>query len=253
MNPFKVMRTRRAGGGGIVWKGSTYGENYNNAGTVTLNYAGGFFDAANNPITPVADDLIVCFTGHAGLAGRSIAQLAPVGNVSGGFTAAHAAAFGMADSNYFTGGVHYQFVGTNTSLQIVNCGVSGDAIGVAIHVFSGVNATTVLDVASVVTQGGNTGQVNPPAITPVTAGAKIIVCGGMAGGSSSILQNPGDLSSVNGHFRNWNALSGTRKLQIAAGLKLDWTSGAFDPALWTGGSSNTTDSWGAACIALRPA
>lgn len=31
-----------------------------------------------------------------------------------------------------------------------------------------------------------------------------------------------------------------------------WTSGAYDPAAWTGGETAVTDSWSAATVVLRP-
>jgi hypothetical protein len=129
--------------------------------------------------------------------------------------------------------------------------VNSNGIGVAVMALRGVDATTPLDVALTTAAGTESLKPNPPAITPATAGAKIVVIGA-ASNPTVLFSNPGDLSAATNHFRSIRGLGGTFNAIVGMGLKLDWTSGAFDPAEFTGGGVATTGSWIGVTLALRP-
>jgi hypothetical protein len=152
-------------------------------------------------------------------------------------------------------GVAYKIMGVSpdTIVTIPGTGLSGCAV--TIVALRSVNTTTPLDVAVTVATSTNTGQPNPASITPITAGALISVHVGAAepGTSDGDLTNPGDLSSVTNHFRAIASHGSNDTSHAGHGLKLNWTSGAFDPAQWAGGSIHADSSWGAVTIAWRPA
>jgi hypothetical protein len=121
----------------------------------------------------------------------------------------------------------------------------------AVHVWRGVNATTPMDVTRAVATGTNTGVPNPPALTPVTAGAVIVVVGAYAAefghgaaltaaSLDNFVQAHGDGSGNNFH--------------VGVGVgSIEWTSGSYDPAAFGGGEADTSNSWCACTLALRPA
>lgn len=116
----------------------------------------------------------------------------------------------------------------------------------AIHVWRGIDPTTAIDVATVTATGVNTGVVDAAAITPTTAGAIILVAGASSDAATTAL--------TSGELDNFlsSASPDTIDVSVALGSKV-WTSGAFDPAAFGGGSANATASWAAITAALRPA
>lgn len=139
----------------------------------------------------------------------------------------------------------------DTTVTCVGDAFSESGVAAAVIVFRGVDATTPLDVA-LATATGTTGKPDPPAATPSTAGAWIVVCGGAAANDTTALGNPGDLSSGTNHFASAKAVD-TKVGYAAMGFKSDWTSGSFDPLAFTGGGTSAVDhGWGAATLVLRP-
>lgn len=128
---------------------------------------------------------------------------------------------------------------------------------VTVFAFRGVNKSSPYDVASVPATGNNDGKPNPAAITPVTPGALIFVAGAAAPGGSGVgvaFTNPGDLSAGTNEFKSAYRSATTQSGICGGGFKI-WTagSGAFDPATWGGGRTNSACSWAALTMALRPA
>ena len=121
----------------------------------------------------------------------------------------------------------------------------------AVLVFSGVNASTPIDVTTTTATGINGMTPNPPAITPVTAGAKIISMGAAAHGSgSTVTFTSPDLSGFLSAYSADN-----NECTLGVGYK-DWTSGAFDPGAFSlvgAGFDDPNWSWAALTLALRPA
>jgi hypothetical protein len=145
----------------------------------------------------------------------------------------------------------------DTSVTVPGNAASFSAVTVTIHAFRGVNTSSPYDAASVPVTGINDGHVNAGAITPVHGGTVIYVAGAVApggSGSGTILTNPGDLNSGTNEFAASYLSAITQSSTTGAGFKV-WTlgDGAFDPATWGGGRTNTACSWAALTMALRPA
>lgn len=136
----------------------------------------------------------------------------------------------------------------DTSFTLPSTGNIADAQRYTVQVFRNVNPTTPLDVAVVSATGSATGRPNPGSITPVTAGAYVLICGGGGAGTGANYTAPANYAT--------NFLTGftadTNDAMVGSGYRA-WTSGAEDPAAYTGGTTNATDSWAAYTIALRPA
>jgi hypothetical protein len=147
--------------------------------------------------------------------------------------------------------VAYKVMGStpDTSVTLSQTFSTANAGAAVIHVFSGVNTTTPLDVTSTTASAASTAIPNPPAITPVTAGAWIVAggAGGHIDGTDTYASS--DLSS----FRTVGS-NDTYDVSVGAGAYSEWTSGAFDPAAFTwSGTNNDAYSSVARTIALRPA
>lgn len=118
-----------------------------------------------------------------------------------------------------------------------------------IHVYRGVDTNTPMDVTVATATGQSTHIANPPAITPVTTGAWIQAIGAGASTAGVAVFTSSDLSGFIS-----NAQIDDKESVIGSGYKSDWTSGAFDPAVFAGGGSDAGgDSWAAVTLALRPA
>jgi len=128
----------------------------------------------------------------------------------------------------------------------VTMSVSAGSQDYVAHVlqYRGVDTTTPIDVTTTTATGTNGDAANPPSITPVTSGAKIVAVYAASQGTLTAWTAPSDVS-------NFVQTASTDKGRIATADK-DWTSGAFDPAVLTGGTGNADDSWAAATLALRP-
>lgn len=142
--------------------------------------------------------------------------------------------------------------GVETSVTTPPTGDSSDYGSGQLFVFRGVDIVTPFDVAFTTASGTATGIPNPASITPSTAGSWPVVACGASTIGSSVFTNPGDLSSTTNHFRSI-ANSNPNRCISGMGIKTNWSSGAFDPGAWGGGSNNGADSWSAVTMALRSA
>lgn len=123
---------------------------------------------------------------------------------------------------------------------------TADAGAAVVHVWRGVHATTPLDVAAVAATGTGTGRPNAASITPTTSGAIVLVAGGGAAATGAVFTAT--------ELSNFRTATSADNNDAMVGLgSFAWSSGAFDPAQWTGGTTNAADSWAAMTIALRPA
>jgi hypothetical protein len=164
-------------------------------------------------------------------------------------------AYTLIDSELYSNGASY-----DTNLRVayrrvtvaggsVTFGPTGnaaDAGAMAVHVWRGVDGNTQLDVAAVPATGIGTGRPNGAAITPVTSGAIVIVAAGAAAATGAVF-----VASGLSNFRTATS-SDTNDAMVGIG-SFAWTSGAYDPAQWTGGTTGTADSWAAITLAIRPA
>jgi hypothetical protein len=147
--------------------------------------------------------------------------------------------------------VAYKFMGATPDASVSfsdNLGGTNGRIATA-YVLRGVNSTTPLDVAAVTATNIDTGNVDPPSITPVTSGAAIVVFGAAAHNLGGVF-----FSFPSGSLYSWIANSNNTSNDSSHGVaQYTWTSGAFNPAAWTLAGTTTTDSWASITVALRPA
>jgi hypothetical protein len=137
---------------------------------------------------------------------------------------------------------------TSVTVSLVNNSAGGG--GAIAVVARGVDAATALDVAVVTTSDVNSAMVNPPAITPVSAGALILAGGfGSSDTTPTAFTGPANMTG----FHQAQGAGSTRGGVIGAAVKTDWTAGAFDPDAFTGGETSVSCSWIGFSIALRPA
>lgn len=117
---------------------------------------------------------------------------------------------------------------------------------IGIHVWRGVNGTTPMDVTPVTATGSGSAAPNPPAITPVTSGAEIVVVGFSASTLAQTLSSSLDYPlSV-----NFNASNHDAAMHIAG---ITWGTGAVDPAVIPASATAATNTWAAVTLALQPA
>ena len=118
-------------------------------------------------------------------------------------------------------------------------------------VVRGADTTTPEDVAAVESSADNDKDPNPASVTPVTAGAYILTfgaCTDIPALTNSLAVNA-DMSEIGQHEHD----SGSRSICVAAGIKTDWTSGAFDGGVWTASPANDTGNASSAnTIAIKP-
>lgn len=205
--------------------------------SITFNLTGG------SNTTPQAGDLVV-ITAVVGSQARNPAQ------AISGYTAL--GQLNPTATTYDTSmNVSWKFMGStpDTTFTLPSTGNIADAQRYTIQVFRGVDPTTPLDVTPVSATGTATGRPNPGSITPVTAGAWVVICGGGAAATGVAYVAPANFTT--------NFLTGftadTNDAMVGSGYWSGWTSGAVDPAAYTGGTANAVDSWAAYTIALRPA
>lgn len=143
----------------------------------------------------------------------------------------------------------YKVMGStpDTTVTIPGSGNNADGIAYTIQVFRGVDPTTPMDVTPTYATGsGTNSNPNPAAITPVTAGAWIVCCGGGAAAAGAVY--------TAGYLTNLLTFNGpdTNDGTVGSGYYTGWTSGSYDPAAFGGGNANAANSWGATTLALRP-
>jgi hypothetical protein len=208
------------------------------SGNTTLNFLsiGG---------APAANDLIVIAISISSQ-GRTPTHTIP----SGGFTQIGSTIYGNGTTYDASLSLFYKFAdGVETSCDFGPSGNAADGIAVVCQVFRGVDTSTPLDGVSPVTAtGAGNARPNADPITPATAGAWIIAAGSGAAASGNVMVEP---SAV---MENLIALNRTETndAMLGMGYHSGWTSGAFDPPIYTSGATQAANSWCAITIALRP-
>lgn len=193
--------------------------------------------------TPQAGDLVVISIAVGSTADRAVSVVTPSGYTS--LTELY-----QNDTYDVNLGLSYKFMGStpDTSFTLPSTGSTADAQRYTVHVYRGVDTSSPLDVAAVTAGGINARTVNPGAITPATSGAWIHVVGAGAGATGGTYA----ASYLTAFLAGTTA--DTNDAFMGAGYYSGWTSGAYDPAAFTGGGTSTTsDSWAAYTLALRPA
>jgi hypothetical protein len=141
--------------------------------------------------------------------------------------------------------------GSETLVQMPPSGNTQDGPAAVVMVLRGVDTGTPFDVAdATIATGTGTARPNPNAITPTTSGAWPLIAG--CGSLTLTPFTSSDLSATANHFPNASG-DDTNDVEVALGIKTNWSSGAFDPAQWGGGGTSPAASWLARSMALRPA
>ncbi len=234
----------------ISFVGSMVPVGANNGGNVTLTFTGasGLLNAAGAQATLLQGDVVICAYASSGIADAAMSTSSSLWN--------------EIHENYANGSandtnlaLYWKVMGSSPDTSFVAVGPTGNNNGTIATAFAfrGVDPA-VLDIAFVAGSHAAVGTASTrpdaPAISPATAGAWILAVGAGAAATGAAFTNPGDLSATTNHFRSGNHAE-TIDIAIGIGLKTDWTSGAFNPAAWTGGAANAGDSWAAMVIALR--
>jgi len=142
----------------------------------------------------------------------------------------------------------------DTSVTVNTVGtISADAHNTVALVFRGVDPTTPFDVTHTTAVGANTGVPNPAAITPVTAGAQIVLI--VAGAFTGFAAGSTYTAAPSGYGDLVQAIltSTSRDGMIGAARKAWSGSGADDPGTFATLNASASSSWAAYTIALRPA
>lgn len=226
------MALQYVGGNTGTWAGATTGNN-----NVSLTgLTGGLASSA------AAGDIVIAVYVTGSAADRTL-------SITDGTTA-----YNLISTEQYSNGTSYDtnlrvaykvLTAADANTVFGPTGNAADAGAAAVHVWRGVNTATQLDVAAVPATGTGTGRPNPAAITPTTTGAIVIVGGGGAAATGATYTSS-DLSN----FRTVTS-SDNNDAMLGVG-SFAWTSGPFDPAAWTGGTTNAADSWAAITLALRP-
>jgi hypothetical protein len=160
----------------------------------------------------------------------------------------------LIDAELYSNGTSYdtnlrvaykRLTAADTSVTFGPTGNAQDAGAMAVHVWRNVDSTTPLDVAAVPATNTGTGRPDPAAITPTTSGAVIVVVGAGAAATGAVYT----ASYLSGFISETS--TDTNDAMLGIGY-VTWTSGQYNPAAWTGGTTNAADSWAAMTIALRP-
>jgi hypothetical protein len=146
--------------------------------------------------------------------------------------------------------VSYKFMGgtPDTQFTLPSTGNVADAQAYTVQVFRGVHSTPD-DVASTTATGTGTGRPDPASITPTTAGAWVVICGSGGAAAGATYTGPANFTT---NFLTQTSPD-TNDAMVGSGYWSGWTSGAVNPAAYTGGTTGANDSWVARTIALRPA
>lgn len=228
-------------GPGIQYVGGQVGQFAGKTGATTVNFA------LTNGLAsvPAAGDLVVVSYGVGSASSDRALTIQNSGATN--YTLIDSELF-VADTFSANLRVAYRFMpGTpETSVVLSGTGSIQDAGAYTIHVFRGVDSGTPLDVAAVPATGTNTRLADPASITPSTSGAKILIVGSAAMGAG------GTFTGAYLTDRRVTTQADTNDVNIQSGY-VDWTSGAYNPAAFGGGGTDTTnDSWCAMTVALRP-
>lgn len=155
----------------------------------------------------------------------------------------------LADDNDAQLAVFYKVMGStpDTALKRSGTGNTADGGSVSIHVYRGVDQSTPFDVTSTTATGINSSLPDPPAITPSTAGAVVVVA---AAGTAPTLTVNWTTSGLSGVVQSVGEDTSDGRSMLGYAT---WISGPVDIAKFTGGGTTTDRSWAARTMALRPA
>jgi hypothetical protein len=214
-------------------------------------------------LADLAGDDVLLFCIAKGSSGASSPAAPTAGADTTSYAAIGAAAFGDGtdDVNLQVFAAKLKSIPAATSTVLATLPASGNAaynqasLG---FILRGINYDALIALnngASLTNASGTATTVpNAPSATPTIAGSWLMVVG--AGGYNAAMSNyalPADLSAATNHWRiGNNSGAGTQRVEIGAGFKENWASGAFDPAVFGGGTANARASWAASTIVIPP-
>ncbi len=227
----------------ITYVGGQTAGRTNPSSALSVNYS----LTGGSDATPAAGDLvIVCAVTGSAAGNPAMAVTTPATWVALGQLNQSAV---TADTSL---DVSYKFMSGTPDTAVTIPGTGNNAFGEAysIQVFRGVDSTTPLDGVTPASAGGTgTGRPDPAQVTPATAGAWVVICGGGAAGTGANYTGPTDFTT------DFLTSSGadTTDAMVGSGYWDGWTSGAVNPGAYTGGTTGANDSWAAYTLVLRPA
>lgn len=193
-----------------------------------------------------AGDIVIVITGWA-----STANGDPGVTTSGYTEVPGSTDLYKSDSRDTNVSADYKVMGASPDTSVTVSGFNNAANGGAtvVQVWRGIDPTTPMDATVTTATGGNASSPNSPSITPVTSGA-VVLSTGLGTDDTTPLTKTAPTG-----YSNAVTTTGTGStMSVTVGIASKaWSSGAEDPAAWTGGETSTSDSWGAFSIALRPA
>lgn len=172
------------------------------------------------------------------------------GDNSGAYTGLGAVAYAN-DTWYTNYRMFYMVQGAtlDTTLTVTRPNNAAYGGATVVQVWRGVDTASPIDVTGTPATTTNSSLGDPPSVTPVTSGAVVIAAGaGMQTSSGTPFTVPAGMSNPVSY--NGNGTTSDCGVWIASAT---WTSGAYDPPAWTGGTTSTSSSAAAQTIALKPA
>jgi large repetitive protein len=146
--------------------------------------------------------------------------------------------------------VSWKFLTTaETTFTLPSTGNIADAQRYTVQVFRGIDPGANISALAASDSATGTSRCNPASVTPTVAGSWVVICGGGAAATGANYTAPANFTT--------NFLTGstadTNDALVGSGYWDGWTSGAVDPAVYTGGSTATTSSWAAYTLVIPPA
>ncbi len=192
--------------------------------------------------TALEDDIVVVFCNYA-TTGTADQNIEPT--TTGYTELADLYSNDTVESQLYVG---YKIMGSTPDTSVVFPNLSlGRPIVASCQVWRGVDTTTPIDVTTTTATGINGGIPTPPAITPTTSGAEIIIVGANGTNADSLI------TAISSGYSNQVISNNTSSIwgSIASGSK-SWTSGTETPGAYTGGGTLFSSAWTAATVVLRP-
>lgn len=234
----------------IAFVGSkTFGHQATSTASVSLT---DIKDDANVSTAPAANDVVFAWVAQSNpqaSGARTLAQLTPTG-----YTAITGSVITASDTHLVTAALFYKVMGgtPDTTITVPASQATTAGLGVAITVLRNVDTTTPAGTPQTA-NAANTGVANPPSVTPTISGSWILVGGAAAVAVATAFTIPADLDATSARrFPSLAFDATTNDVNVALGLKINWTSGVFDGAAFGGSTSTNTGSWAAVAVAIQP-
>lgn len=242
---------------GLVFLGSKTAQRDNSAAdnSTPLN---DLLDTSGNPITLQEGDLVVAFHVQTDQGSALQGNLIAAEMKDPTYSDAMTSEIWVNDTYDVAIFVAYKLMGSTPDTTMVLKGAedTNGGHGVVLMAFRGAHATpfeATYGTASDI--GSSSSSIDPASVTPSAAGSFVLVFGAFAQDTpqATAPSQPSDLSSTTNEWVALASTSGGNEYAMGVGMKKDWTSGAFNPAAWTGTNIGTSATWAAVTLVLKPA